>query len=91
MLDGAEAAQILEIVDVDVPVVDLVAARAQEVADHVLARPLRPAGRRDCDKIACGGELGLEAGIDGVKNPLLRFGIHQATPGIPMVPKERAS
>jgi hypothetical protein len=32
------------------------------------------------DEIACGRELGFEAGIDGVKNPLLRFGIHQATP-----------
>jgi hypothetical protein len=80
VLDGPEAAQILEVVDLDVPVVDLVSARAQEVADHVLAWPLRTARRGDRDEIACGRELGFEAGIDGVKNPLLRFGIHQATP-----------
>ncbi len=45
VLDRAEAAQILEVVDIDMPVVDLVAARAQEVADRVLARPSRATGR----------------------------------------------
>ena len=71
MLDRAEAAQILEVVDVDMPVVDLVAALAQEIADHVLARPFRAAGRGDRDEIACGGQLRVEAGIDGVEDFLL--------------------
>ena len=34
MLDRAEAAQILQIVDVDMPVVDLIAALAQKIADQ---------------------------------------------------------
>ncbi|MGY3359368.1 hypothetical protein ACVWZK_006031 [Bradyrhizobium sp. GM0.4] len=42
--------------------------------------PSATARRGDRDEIACGRELGFEAGINGVKNPLLRFGIHQATP-----------
>ena len=75
MLDRTEAAQILEIVDVDMPVVDLVAALAQEIADHVLARPFGAAGRGDRDKIAGGRKLRIEAGIDGVQDFLLRFGI----------------
>ena len=42
MLDRAEAAQILEIVDVDVPVIDLIATLAQEVADHAGRRHNSP-------------------------------------------------
>ena len=71
MFDRAEAAQILQIVDIDMPVVDLIAALAQEVADHVLARPLRATGRGYRDKITCGCKLRLEIGVDGVENPLL--------------------
>jgi hypothetical protein len=44
MLDRAEAAQIFQDVEVDVPVVDLVATRPQQIADHVLARPFSAAG-----------------------------------------------
>ena len=44
MLDRPEAAQILQILYVDMPVVDLVAACAQEIADHVLARSFGAAG-----------------------------------------------
>ena len=68
MLDRAEAAQILEIIDIDVPVVDLVAALAQQIADHVLARTFGAAGRGNCDKIPGGGELRVETGIDGVED-----------------------
>ena len=68
MLDRAEAAQILQIVDIDMPVVDLVAALAQEIADHVLARPLRAAGRGYRDKIPCGRKLRVEIGVDGVED-----------------------
>src|SRR6266849_8850088 len=50
MLDRAEAAQILEIVDVDMPVVDLVAALPQQIPDHVLARPLGAADGGDPTK-----------------------------------------
>src|ERR1700704_2395231 len=68
MLDRAEAAQILEIVEIDVPVVDLVAAPAQQIADHVLARTFRAASRGNRYKIPCGSELRVETGIDGVKD-----------------------
>ena len=71
MLDRAEAAQILQIVDIDMPVVDLVAALAQEIADHVLARPLRAAGRGNRDKIPGGRKLRVEIGVDGVEDPCL--------------------
>ena len=76
MLDRAEAAQIFQIVDVDMPVVDLVAALPQEIADHVLARSLGAAGRGDRDEIAGGSELRIEAGIGGVEDSLLVVGIH---------------
>src|ERR1700733_7569611 len=68
MLDRAEAAQVLEIVKVDVPVVDLIAAPAQQIADHVLTRAFSAAGRGNRDKIPCGGELRVETGIDGVED-----------------------
>ena len=78
MLDRTEAAQILQILDVDMPVVDLVAARAQEIADHVLARPFGAAGRGDRDKIPGGRKLRVKAGIDGVEDSLLVIvGVHR--------------
>ena len=77
MLDRTEAAQILQIPDVDMPVVDLVAALAQEIADHVLARPLGAAGRGDRDEIPGGRQLRVKAGIDGVENFSFVFvGVH---------------
>ncbi len=77
MLDRAEAAQILEVVDIDMPVVDLVAALAQEIADHVLARPFRAAGRGNRDKIPGGGKLRVETGVDGVEDLLSGIdGVH---------------
>src|ERR1700731_2601888 len=70
MLDRAEATQIPEFPDIDVPVVDLVAALAQEITDHVLARPFRAAGRGNRDKIPCGGKLRVETGVDRVEDSL---------------------
>ena len=58
------------------PVIDLIAPRAQEIADHVLARSLGAAGRGDRDKVAGGRKLRVEAGIDGVENSLLGIGVH---------------
>src|ERR1700687_4943250 len=70
MLDRAKAAQVSQIVDVDMPVVDLVAALPQEIADHVLARTFGAARRGDCDKIPRGGELRVETGVDGIEDLL---------------------
>ena len=78
MLDRAEAAQVLQIVDIDMPVVDLVAALPQQIADHVLAWSLGAAGRGDRDEIPRRRKLRVEAGIDGVEDFLLRIGIHLA-------------
>jgi hypothetical protein len=62
------------------PIVHLIAALAQEVADHVLARPLRAAGRGDGDEIARGRELCVEAGIDGIEDSLLGIAeVHRTT------------
>ena len=71
MLDRAEAAQILQVVDVDMPVVDLIAALAQQIADHVLARPFRAAGGGNRDKVPGGRQLRVKTGIDGVEDSLL--------------------
>ena len=76
MLDRAIAAQILEIVEIEMPVVDLIAALAQEIADHVLARTFGAAGRGDRDEIARRRKLGIEAGIDGIQDFLLCIGVH---------------
>src|SRR3977135_915992 len=70
MLDRSEAAQVLQVVEVDMPVVDLVAALAQEIADHILAWSLRAAGGGNCDKIPCRLQLGVEPGVNRVENPL---------------------
>src|ERR1700674_2775150 len=68
MLDRTDPTQILEVVDVDMPVVDLVAALAQQIADHVLARSLRAAGRGYGYKICGGRELLVEIGVDRIED-----------------------
>ena len=68
MLDRTESAHIPEIVDIDMPVVDLVAALPQEIADHVLARPFRASDRGYGDKIRGGRKLRVETGIDGIED-----------------------
>src|SRR5690348_13224900 len=78
MLDRTVAAQSLEIVEINMPVVDLITSLAQEIADHILARTFRASGRGDRDKIACCLELGLEAGIDGIEDFLDIVCIHGA-------------
>src|SRR5229473_2189900 len=70
MLDRAEAAQFPEIVDVDVPIVDLIAALTQEIADHVLARPFGATDGWDRDKIFRCRKLRIESGIDRIQNSL---------------------
>jgi hypothetical protein len=80
MLDRAEAAQVFQIIDIDMPVIDLIAALAQEIADHVLARPFGAAGRGYRDKIPCGRELRVEAGIDGIEDSsAVIAGVHCVT------------
>ena len=89
MLDRTKTAQILQIVDVDMPVVDLIAALAQEIADHVLARPFGAAGRGNRDKIPRGGKLGVEAGIDGIEDFFLGIdGIHGVA--FPVISRRRS-
>ena len=68
MLDRAKTAQILQIPDIDMPVIDLIATLAQQVADHVLARSFGATGRRDRNKIHRRCQLRIKAGIDGVEN-----------------------
>src|SRR3954454_18369975 len=50
MFDWSEAAQVFQLIDFDMPVVDLVAALAQQIADHVLARSFRTSGRGNSDE-----------------------------------------
>src|ERR1035437_9437108 len=80
MLDRTESAQIPEIVDIDMPVVDLVAALSQEVADHVLAWPFRAAGTGKRGKISCGSKLRAKIGVDGIEDFSLAVdGVHCVT------------
>src|SRR5260370_28173515 len=59
------------------PVVDLVAPLPPEITDHVLARPLRAAGRGYGDKILRGRKLRVEIGVDGIKDFSLGIdGVH---------------
>ncbi len=76
MLDRAVAAQVLQFVEIEMPVIHLIAAPAQQVADHVLARPLRAAGRGDRDEVGGGCKLRIKTGIDGIEDSLLGFGVH---------------
>jgi hypothetical protein len=91
MLDRAEAAQIPDIVDVDMPVVDLIAALPQEIADHVLARPFGAAGGGYSHKIPCGRKLRIETGIHGIEDfPLGIANIHRVIVPILLHRKDRA-
>src|SRR5262249_5658201 len=74
--DRAVAAQIPEVLEIEMPVVDLIAALAQEITDHVLARPFRTARRGDGDEVGGSRKLRVKAGIDGVEDPLLGIGVH---------------
>src|SRR5258705_8036866 len=66
------------------PVVDLVAALPEEIADHVLARPFGAAGRGYRDKIPRGRKLRVEAGIDRIEDSLFgSCGAHCL--GVPVV------
>src|SRR5690348_1946715 len=80
MLDRAEAAQVFQILDIDMPVIDLIATLAQQVADHVLARPFGATRRRDRNEIPCRRQLRIKAGVNGVEDSLLRIGRHAAAP-----------
>ena len=80
MLDRAEATQTLQILDVDMPVVDLIAALAQEIADHVLAWPFGAASRGNRNEIFRRRQLRVKASVDGVEDFLLRIGRHAAAP-----------
>jgi hypothetical protein len=71
MFDPPKAAQVHQRTEIDVPVVDLETALAQQIGDHVLARSLSTAGRGNSDKVPDGCKLRLEAGIDGVEDSLL--------------------
>jgi len=76
MLDRAEAAQVPEIIDIDMPVVDLVTALAQEIADHVLARPSAPRVEGIATK-SLWSRVRVETGIDGIEDFLLGIaGVH---------------
>src|SRR5947209_17136266 len=74
MLDRTEAAQIFQLVEVDMPIVDLVAALPQEIAHHVLAWAFRAASRRNRDKVPCGRKLRVEICVDSVDNSLMGVG-----------------
>src|SRR5438067_8213778 len=74
MLDRTEAAQIFQLVEVDMPIVDLVAALPQEIAHHVLAWAFRAASRRNRDKVPCGRKLRVEICVDSVDNSLMAIG-----------------
>ena len=79
MFNRAEAAQVFQGIEIDAPVVDLIAAPAQEIADHVLARPFRAAGGRYSDKVHGGRKLRVEIGVDGIEDLSAIGSVHGVT------------
>ena len=77
MLDRTKAAQTPEVIDIDMPVVNLIAARAQEVADHILTRPLGAAGRWNRNEVPGRGKLNIEIVIDRIQDFLPYIRIHR--------------
>src|SRR5438132_13659122 len=77
MPNWTEPAQSPEVVDIDMPVIDLIAALTQEVADHVLAGPFGTAGGWDRDKFFRRRKLRVETGIDRVENSLAGIADHR--------------
>ena len=74
MLDRSKTAQLFQCIEIDGPVVDLVSPLAQEIADHVLTRPLRAARRGDRDEIPRHGKLRVERVIHRAQNSPLNVG-----------------
>src|SRR4051794_35569123 len=63
------------------PVVDLIAALAEEITHHVLARPLGTANGRDGNEIPRGRKLRIEACVDRIQYSCsVIAGIHHAAP-----------
>src|SRR5262249_4514900 len=58
-------------------VIELIAALAQQVADHILAWPLSAPGRGDRNKVLRRCELRVKTGVDGVKDLLGCIGVHR--------------
>ena len=81
MLDRTVTAHVLERIELDVPIVDLVAAHAQEIAEHVLAGPFGAASGGNGDEIARGRELMVESVVDGVDDSLRDVGREHACSG----------
>src|SRR3954453_16616996 len=80
MLDRAEPPQIPELVDVDMPVIDLIAALPQQIAHHILTRAFGAPGGGDRDEITGDGKLGVETGIDRIEDFSLGIGgVHGVT------------
>src|SRR3954467_2194188 len=70
MLDRTEATQTLQLVNFDMPVVDLITPLPQKIANHILARSFGSAGGGNRDEILCGGKLRVEIGADSLENSL---------------------
>jgi hypothetical protein len=73
-LHRPEVAQPLQALQIDRPVVDLVAARPQQVAEHVLAGRLGAPCARYGGEPEGGGDLGVEIGVDRLVDPPLLLG-----------------
>src|SRR5262249_57752020 len=58
-------------------VIELIAALAQQVADHILAWPLSAPGRGDRNKVLRRCELRVKTGVDGVKDLLGCIWVHR--------------
>ena len=74
MLDRTDAAQTLQFIDIDMPIVDLVAPLPQQVAHHVLARPFSTARAGDRGELPRGFDLPIERLVHRVENPPLLIG-----------------
>ena len=71
MVNRTEAAQVFQIIDIDAPVVDLVAALAQQVMHHVLTRAFRAARRGNGRELFRCLKLPIESIVDRIENTAL--------------------
>src|SRR3981081_2916151 len=90
MLDRSEAAHILQIVDLDMPVIDLITALPQQIADHVLTRAFGAAGGGNRHEIPGGGTLGVKVGVHRIEDFLLCVGGGHRTPVLQSLSESQA-
>jgi hypothetical protein len=81
MFDRPVARQILHVVNLNLPIVHLVAALVEQIGHHILARTLGAPGARNRDEILRGGDLLVEMRVHGITDAAGNIGIDHDVSG----------